>query len=162
MRKHIYTSILVLLVSINTVQSQEIADHSIGLRLSESDGVWVEIAYQAGLSTKTRIELDFGMQGKRNFNAIKLTGIYQWVFPIDEGLQWFVGPGLGGGLIDYEYVQNRSDSDLFGFITGDIGIEYNFDFPLLLSLDFRPEIYFDQYNNDSINFNVGLSAKYQF
>jgi len=161
MAKLVFTALLTL--GFYSVYSQDIADHAIGLRLSESNGFWAEASYQAGLSSDTRIELDFGVQGRTNFNAIKLTGIYQWVFNIDGGLNWYVGPGIGGGLVDYDRnVDDRDNLESFGFITGNVGIEYNFDFPLLISLDFRPEIYFDEYTNDDVNFNLGLSARYKF
>jgi hypothetical protein len=47
------------------------------------------------------------------------------------------------------------------FIAGDIGIEYSFDFPLLLSLDFRPELGFGNFNDD-LNFGIALGLRYQF
>ncbi|MDH7445670.1 hypothetical protein [Aquimarina sp. 2201CG14-23] len=163
MTNRIFIVITLLLGSFFTVQSQNISEHAIGLRLSESDGFWAEASYQARLSSKTRAELDLGVQGKSTFNALKLTGIYQWVFNIDGGLNWYVGPGIGGGLVDFDNdVNNRDDLESFGFVTGNVGIEFNFDFPLLISLDFRPEIYFDDYTNDDIIFNLGLSARYKF
>lgn len=146
-----------------TIQSQEISKHTIGLRLSEANGFWVEASYQNALSAKTRIEIGLAGQGKRSYNALKLTGIYQWVFNINQGLNWYVGPGIGGGLVDFDSNIVRNDNlTTFGFVTGDIGIEYNFDFPLLISFDFRPEIYFDSYINDDIIFNFGISARYKF
>ncbi|MHA7057192.1 hypothetical protein ACWGOQ_0008245 [Aquimarina sp. M1] len=163
MTKHIFIFATALLASIFSSQAQEIPEHAIGLRLSESDGFWAEASYQARLSSDTRIELDLGVQGRNRYNAVKLTGMYQWVFNIDGGLNWYVGPGIGGGLVDFDNdLDDRDDLETFGFVTGDVGIEYNFDFPLLISLDFRPEIYFDDYNNDDITFNLGLSARYKF
>ncbi|WP_298539351.1 hypothetical protein [uncultured Aquimarina sp.] len=163
MTKHIFIITTLLLASIFTIQGQDISEHAIGLRLSESDGFWAEATYQAGLSSDTRIELDLGVQGRNRFNAVKLTGMYQWVFNIDGGLNWYVGPGIGGGLIDFDDdIDNRDNLETFGFVTGDVGIEYNFDFPLMISLDFRPEIYFDDYTDDDIIFNFGLSARYKF
>jgi len=46
----------------------------------------------------------------------------------------------------------------------DIGIEYNFDIPLLLSLDFRPEIELQDYKNfsDNFDFDIALGIRYQF
>ncbi|WP_299222639.1 outer membrane beta-barrel protein [uncultured Aquimarina sp.] len=163
MTKRIFIITTLLLASIFTIQGQDISEHAIGLRLSESDGFWAEATYQAKLSSDTRIELDLGVQGRNRFNAVKITGMYQWVFNIDGGLNWYVGPGIGGGLVDFDNdLDNRDDLETFGFVTGDVGIEYNFDFPLMISLDFRPEIYFDDYSNDDIIFNLGLSARYKF
>nr|WP_299439584.1 hypothetical protein [uncultured Aquimarina sp.] len=161
--KRIFIFTTLLLASIFTAQAQDISEHAIGLRLSESDGFWAEATYQAKLSSNTRIELDLGVQGRNRYNALKLTGMYQWVFNIDGGLNWYVGPGIGGGLVDFDDdLDNRDNLETFGFVTGDVGIEYNFDFPLMISLDFRPEIYFDDYSNDDIIFNLGFSARYKF
>ncbi|MBQ4819236.1 hypothetical protein [Aquimarina sp. MMG016] len=164
MTKRILFIATFLLISFGSIQAQEISKHAIGLRLSESEGFWAEASYQASLSSNTRAELDLGIQGRNRYKALKLTGIYQWVFNIDGGLNWYVGPGIGGGLVDFDndVRRDRDDLETFGFVTGDVGIEFNFDFPLLISLDFRPEIYFDDYNDDDINFNLGLSARYQF
>jgi len=148
------------LLSISTLQAQEIAKNAVGLRLTEADGFWAEVTYQYGLDTDTRLEFDLGFRSVNGFQAIKLTGIYQWVFNIDQGLNWYVGPGIGGGIADFDGVDN---SDFFAFVAGDVGIEYNFEFPLLISFDFRPEIYLDRIRNaNTIIFNFGLSARYQF
>ena len=61
---------------------------------------------------------------------------------------------------DYPYYRKKRNSDFYGFITGDVGIEYSFDFPLLLSVDVRPQINLGYH--DDVNFDVGLSARYQF
>ena len=161
--KRIFILTTLLLVSIFNAQAQDIPEHAIGLRLSESDGFWAEATYQARLSSNTRIELDLGAQGRNRYNAVKITGMYHWVFNIDGGLNWYVGPGIGGGLVDFDDdLNNRDNLESFGFVTGDVGIEYNFDFPLMVSFDFRPEIYFDNYVDEDIIFNVGLSARYKF
>lgn len=163
MTKRIFISFIVVVASIFTAKAQDVPEHAIGLRLSESDGFWAEASYQAGLNSDSRIELNLGVQGRNRFNALKLTGMYHWVFNIDGGLNWYVGPGIGGGLVDFDNdLDNRDDLETFGFVTGDVGVEYHFDFPLLISIDFRPEIYFDDYNNDDIIFNLGLSARYKF
>lgn len=163
MMKRIFIFTTLLIVSVFTAQAQDIPEHAIGLRLSESDGFWAEATYQARLSSDTRIELDLGVQGRNRYNALKITGIYHWVFNIDGGLNWYVGPGIGGGLVDFDDdLDNRGDLETFGFVTGDVGIEYNFDFPLMVSFDFRPEIYFDDYSNNDVIFNLGISARYKF
>jgi len=154
---------LLVVASIFTVQAQDLAKQTIGLRLTEADGFWAEASYQAALSSSNRVELGAAVRGVNGFQAIKLTGTYQWVFNIDEGLNWYTGPGFGGGLADFDNdFDGDDDLELFGFIVADIGIEYNFDFPLLISFDFRPEIYFDRILDDDVIFNFGLSARYKF
>ena len=47
---------------------------------------------------------------------------------------------------------------------GDIGIEYNFDIPLQLSLDFRPEIYSNsgRFRDDNFGPDIALGVRYRF
>ncbi|MFT5215741.1 MAG: hypothetical protein ACI83H_000858 [Glaciecola sp.] len=73
---------------------------------------------------------------------------------LDGNFNWYVG--AGGGLAD--------KLNTYIFAAGDIGIEYNFDIPLQLSLDFRPEIDFgdDTINNDALDFDIALGLRYQF
>ncbi|WP_026449896.1 hypothetical protein [Aequorivita capsosiphonis] len=145
--------------------SQEISKNAIGLRLSESDGFGPEVNYQRALGDNNRLELGLAWHSKRYWDAVKLTGIYQWIWNIDGGFNWYAGPGAGVGLVSYDYNDyppyRRDDkSEAFAFITGDVGIEYSFDFPLLVSFDFRPQANFGYREN--VSFDVGLSARYQF
>ena len=139
-----------------TIQAQEIADNAIGLRLGDSNGFGAEISYQRALGDANRLEFDLGWRNGNNDNSdgYKLTGLYQWVMNLDGGFNWYVG--AGGGLAD--------KLNTYIFAAGDIGIEYNFDIPLQLSLDFRPEIDFgdDTINNDDLDFDIALGLRYQF
>lgn len=153
-----------------TMGAQEISNHALGLRLGDSDGFGAEISYQKSIARTNRLELDLGWRDSRNFDAIKLVGLYQWVRPIDSGLQWYYGFGGGVGSVDFGYRYNNNnepfqpDGGLFVLAAGDIGIEYNFDFPLLLSLDFRPEIGVVGYGDfsDNFDFDIALGVRYQF
>lgn len=147
-------------------QAQSIAENALGLRMGDSDGVGTEISYQRGLSENNRLELDLGWRNGKNYEAFKLTGIYQWVWNLDGGLNWYAGFGAGIGSVDGDDNDNDGwtddDNGLFINAAGNIGIEYNFDFPLLLSLDFRPE--FGVINNYTghDDFDIALGIRYQF
>ena len=72
--------------------------------------------------------------------------------------------GVGGGFASYSIdnlPMGSDDSDTSLFAAGDIGIEYNFEIPLLISLDFRPEIGFGDFNDD-VDFDIALGLRYQF
>ncbi len=143
-------------------QAQEISDNAIGLRLGDSDGFGAEISYQRGLGDNNRLEVDLGWRSGNNFDGFKIAGLYQWVWQLDGNFNWYTG--VGGGLGSYSFDNAASgfdNSETFFFAAGDIGIEYNFDIPLLLSLDFRPEIGFGDFNND-IDFDIALGIRYQF
>lgn len=146
--------------------AQEIADNAIGLRLGDSDGFGAEVSYQRALGDANRLELDLGIRSGKYYDGFKLAGLYQWVWNIDGGFNWYAG--VGGGLASYSFDNDRfdfdDDSETFFFAAGDVGIEYNFDIPLMLSLDFRPEFGFgdDRFDNDDLDFDIALGIRYQF
>lgn len=161
-----------LLLGAVFAQAQDISKNALGLRLGDNDGFGGEISYQRGLSKNNRLEFDLGWRNRSNYygngfdnNALKLTGLYQWVWNIDGGFNWYAG--VGGGLANdsYNYKfdgQKYSDSYTYVFAAGDIGIEYNFDVPIQLSLDFRPEIYFTDKVNDDFGPDIALGIRYRF
>jgi hypothetical protein len=147
-----------------TSNAQEIAKNALGVRLGSNDGFGFEISYQRGLSDNNRLELDLGLRNTDNDNAFKLIGLYQWVWQIENRFNWYVGVGGGAGSWDNNNKNHQEYEDgAFFVLAGDIGIEYNFDIPLLISLDFRPEIYFgNNYRNNNYGSDIGLSIRYQF
>lgn len=145
--------------------AQDISNHALGLRLGDSDGFGAEISYQKSISRYNRAEFNLGWRDSRAFDAFKLSGLYQWVHQLDGNFNWYYGVGGGLGSVDFEPIPNSDDNDgLFVFAAGDIGVEYNFNIPLLLSLDFRPEIGllgYDGFDND-FDFDIALGIRYQF
>lgn len=145
-----------------STQAQEISKNALGLRLGDNDGFGGEISYQRGLSDNNRLELDLGWRNNNNIDAFKLTGLYQWVWNIDGGFNWYAG--VGGGLGNWNN-KKFDDNGTFVFVAGDLGIEYGFDeVPILLSLDIRPELYFnsDNYRTNNFGPDIALGIRYQF
>lgn len=143
------------------LNAQDISKNALGLRLGDSDGFGAEISYQHALRSNNRLEFDLGWRNSNNTDGFKLAGLYQWVWQLDGDFNWYAG--VGGGLGSYS--NNKADyTDTFAFAAGDIGIEYNFEIPLLVSLDFRPEIGFgdDLYDNNDLDFDIALGIRYQF
>jgi hypothetical protein len=167
MKKIILSAFMLIGLALST-QAQDISKNALGLRFGDNGGFGGELSYQRALSSNNRLELDLGWRNRSNFNnnayddnAIKLTGLYQWVWNIDGGFNWYAG--VGGGLGSYSYDNNgTSYNDTFVFAAGDIGIEYNFDIPLLISLDFRPEIGGNGYYNNNYGSDIALALRYQF
>jgi len=66
--------------------------------------------------------------------------MFDWVFNISGGWNWYVGPGAGIGFgfgrwwHDYNYIPFRLN------VGAQIGVEYQFGIPLNLSLDWRPMV----------------------
>ena len=107
------------------------------------------------------IGMDFGYSGKAGFKA---TAIYNfvWARPAwTERGSWalYAGPGLSiGGVNDlcvYKFGKERigyTDSGFMFAFAAQVGLEYNFDFPLQLALDVRP--YFGVHVNDGVHHDV--------
>lgn len=158
--KKIILSAIMLIGLAFTTQAQEISKNALGLRLGDNDGFGGEISYQRALSDNNRIEADLGWRNSKEVDAFKLTGIYQWVWNIDGGFNWYAG--VGGGLGSWSN-NSINDSGTFVFAAGDIGIEYGFkEVPILLSLDFRPEFGGSGYYSNNYGSDVALGIRYQF
>ncbi len=167
MKKLILSAFMLLGIAISA-QAQDISKNALGLRLGDNDGFGGEISYQRRLSGNNRLELDLGFRNSRNVDAFKLTGIYQWVWNIEGGFNWYAGVGGGLGSWSYDYNngnQNYKDNGTFVFVAGDLGIEYNFkEVPIQLALDIRPELYFnsDDYREDNFGPDLALAIRYRF
>ncbi|CAL2086901.1 Outer membrane insertion C-terminal signal [Tenacibaculum sp. 190524A02b] len=155
-----------LTLSVLTANAQEISDNAIGIRIGDNNGFGGEISYQRKLGSANRLEVDLGIRSNSNFSAFKATGLYEWVWQLEDRFNWYAGVGGGfgswktkaktvGGLT----IESSSSTALFA--AGVIGVEYNFDIPLLISLDYRPEIGFND-TYDGFNSDFGLSVRYQF
>jgi len=167
MKKLILSAIILVGIAF-TSQAQEISKNALGLRLGSNGGFGTEISYQRALGSNNRLELDLGWRKRKDFNnngydddAIKLAALYQWVWNIDGGLNWYAGVGGGEGTYGYDN-NNEHYNETFAFAAGDIGIEYNFPIPLLISLDFRPEFGGNGYYKNNYGSDIALSLRYQF
>jgi opacity protein-like surface antigen len=160
--KKFFLSTLLLFGFVIMGYSQDISKNALGLRLGDSDGFGAEISYQTRLSDANRLEFDLGWRDGKNYSAYKLVGLYQWVMPLEGNFNWYVGAGAGLGSWSWEDgYTGTSDDGVFALLAGDIGIEYNFDIPLLISLDFRPELGLSDFHDD-LDFDIALGLRYQF
>ena len=132
-----------------SINAQDISDNAIGIRIGGGNGTGGEITYQKALTNNNRLEVDLGLANE--FNDFKVTGLYQWVWSLEEQFNWYAG--VGGGLV------SASGLGIYG--AGVVGIEYSFDVPILVSLDYRPELGFSG-GLDGLASNIGLAVKYQF
>ena len=138
-----------MLGSIFTINAQEMSDNAIGLRFGGGNGVGGEITYQKALGENNRLEIDLGLANE--FTNFKATGLYQWVWNLEDKFNWYAG--VGGGIV------SANGTGIYG--SGVVGIEYNFDAPVLLSIDYRPEVGISG-GLTGLNSDVALSVRYQF
>jgi len=147
--KTIFLALNLIFVVSLTLNAQDISDHAIGVRIPGGNGTGVEISYQKYLNNNNRLEVDLGLASE--VNDFKSTGLYQWIWSIEEQFNWYAG--VGGGI---------ASADKLGIYgAGVIGFEYNFKAPLLIALDYRPEIGYSSSLGGLIS-NIGISFKYQF
>lgn len=161
--KKIFLLLAMVLITGITVNAQSISKNALGLRFGDNDGFGAEISYQHALTNVNRLEVDLGFRNHNNYDAFKLTGLYQWVWKLDGDFNWYAGfgAGIGSWSAGRDY-NGTADDGLFINADGVVGIEYNFNIPLLISLDFRPEFgVVGDYAKDT-DFDIALSLRYQF
>ena len=144
---------LALAVSLAGALHAQVKGKAIGLRFGNGG----EISYQSALGNTNRLELDLGLNtwDNNSNSGLGLTGIYQWVWGLEEvaqGFNWYAG--LGGTLGSYY------GSHLGLGIVGQIGLEYNFDIPLQISVDYRPAIFL-VYPHNSFD-DARIALRYRF
>lgn len=163
MRKVFLLAVTIMGLSFS-LKAQDLSKNAIGLRLGSNDGFGAGISYQRALTETNRLEFDLGWRNSNNVNAIKLAGLYQWVWNIEGGFNWYAGAGAGIGTWSYE-THGLSDSGTILFGAGNIGVEYNInEVPVQLSLDYRPELYFNsgRYRDGNFGSDIALGIRYKF
>jgi hypothetical protein len=123
---------------------------SLGLRLGLSTGV----AYKQFISPNNAVELIGNAQFYDGNSYFGLSGEYLWAWKLVDKLSWYVGPGASIGA------WTKNDSGFNLAINGMVGLEYKFDIPLALGVDFNPHFYLLH----SIGFTpiFSLNARYTF
>lgn len=149
--------VLTFLAATASMSAQSISKNAIGLRIGDNDGFGAEVSYQRHLNQNNRLEFDLGFRNRRDVEAFKLVGLYQWVNNLDGRFNWYLGAGAGVGSYD-----TPGGNGSFALVAGNVGIEYDFNIPLLISLDVRPELGFDDSYSDDLDFDIALGIRYQF
>lgn len=161
--KKIILALFIVICSSSYVMAQDISDNALGIRLGDNDGFGGEISYQMKLSDVNRLEVDLGYRNRKESNAFKLSGIYQWVWQIDGGLNWYAGFGAGLGSWSFnDGYDTHKDEGVFLNADGNVGVEYNFMSPFVVSLDFRPEFGIIGDYAKGTGLDLALSVRYQF
>ena len=147
--KKLFLFVGFLTVSFVSINAQNVTKHAIGIRFGDNNGIGGEVSYQHALGDNNRLEIDLGLANE--FSDFKATGLYEWVWQLENKFNWYTG--VGGGLL--------SDGGTAIYGAGVIGLEYNFDAPVLISLDYRPEINISG-RASGLHSDVALSVRYQF
>ena len=130
MRKFLFVAVLAMASIMAYAQPR-----AIGGRL----GFGAEFSYEHALGESNMISLEVGVPA---FAGIEAACTYDWIDPFgatvpwDKQGEWHWYMGVGGAVQWSWYATNAA----FIGACGRFGIEYDFWFPLQLSLDFRPTL----------------------
>lgn len=118
-----------------------------GIRL----GYGLDLTYQHYLGENNMITADLSLPW--TFSGAGLTATYDWINPFNAnipwnnygGWNWYMGVGanvnMGGNSKRTELVGATTVASTFTFgfgVAGHIGVEYNFEFPLSLAIEYTP------------------------
>ena len=136
MKKRLFFAVAAMLLCFGaSAQGINGSRNALGIR-----GGWgAELSYQRYVAPENRFEGTIGI----NRYGFSIEGVYQWMYAIPAeapgDFKWYTGAGIGLG-------NWKSEKFAKGFaagILGQAGIEYAFPkAPILLSLDYRPGLYF--------------------
>lgn len=150
-----------ILFAFSVVSFANAQSNAIGARLGAGIGSGTEASLLLGINNNNRVEFTLGLDYTPAFNA---TAVYQWVFDLSQlepGFNWYTGVGLGILVYGENTITKRDQGANVG-ILGILGLEYNFDFPLQLSLDFRPGIYLGSKYRSGFGPGFAVGARYRF
>lgn len=159
----------------------EAQPRALGARLGASGA---DISYQNKFSDDQFLSLDMGLDlgySIRGSLGGKVTGVYEFIWARPRWTKkgsWniYAGPGISAGYVDDRIVikagEERANAFSRGYmiaVAGQVGLEYNFEIPLQLSLEVRPlaglhisKNHFGFYDNGLLGFAPSLAIRYTF
>ena len=157
--------LLVAIMAVAGVAAAVAQPRAIGANI----GYGFDISYQHALGEANMIDVSLNLP---LFSGIGATATYDWINPFGTAIpwnyagqwNWYLGVGAAGGF--YGLFDNSKFSAAYVGVAGQVGIAYDFWFPLQLSLDYRPNI--GVHFGDGVHFNdhgfygITLGVRYRF
>lgn len=131
-------AILVAALTISSVAAMA-QPRAVGVRV----GYGVEASYQHTLGSNF-IEADLGFNGGiAARNATMFTAVYDFSIYEVNNFAFYAGPGAQLGMYTLKDAETEKSTLGLGLgLVGQVGVEYRFNIPINLSLDWRPSIHF--------------------
>jgi hypothetical protein len=176
--------LLIAIIAVAGVAAAVAQPRAVGINI----GYGIDLSYQHGLGESNMIDLSVNIPA---FAGIGATCTYDWINPFGTSIPWNekgewnwslgVGAGVGAyNAFSYNYVNEDGIitedginnvklwmGSIYAGVVGHVGVEYNFWFPLQLSVDYRPNIGIVA-GNKTVGFNtagfygVSLGVRYLF
>jgi len=133
-----------LSVASHNIIAQQLENAEIGLRFNSNDNPFsVAIDGVYNLSDGNRFHANLGIEDGIGFDLL-----HDWVAKFNNERLIFY-PGIGASLYFLD--------DFFLGVTGEVGLEYRFDIPLSLGIDYRPTLFLLEdfaLRSNGVGFNV--------
>ena len=154
--------LLIAILAVAGIAAAVAQPRAIGLNI----GYGLDVSYQHSLGQSNMIDLSVNIPA---FAGIGATATYDWVNPFGTQIpwnnkgEWNWNLGVGAGLGIYGF---KAPSFYVGAV-GHVGVEYNFWFPLQLSLDYRPNLGVvlgngAHFNTSGLYTGITVGARYLF
>ena len=161
--------LLVAILAVAGVAATVAQPRAIGVNL----GYGFDVSYQHSLGESNMIDLAVNFPLVGNTIGIGASCTYDWINPFGTAIpwnnkgewNWSLGVGAGGGLYGLEVA--KITPIWYAGVVGHVGVEYNFWFPLQLSVDWRPNIgvtnnRLNYFNIDGLYSGISLGVRYLF
>ena len=142
---------------------------AIGLNLGSGAG----ISYQHSLGEANMLDVAASIPVLVDGFGVGGNVTYDWINPFGKAIpwdyegtwNWYLGVGAAGGM--YGLFSSEAANVWYAGVAGHAGIEYQFWFPLQLSLDYRPTIGVAGNNGIGFDLNglfngISLGVRYSF
>ena len=142
---------LIALVALTTAANAQYSS-ALGVRVGAGSAWGAELSYQGYLGNINRVELDLGANFGR-YPGVSIATIYHWHWFLAGGFGFYIGPGIQGYLVE---------KHLGLGVGGQVGIDYQFNAPIQLSLDVRPMWDIFSTTGAALNYGAALGIRYAF
>jgi len=173
MKKLIVALVAIVMFSASALAQAGSEKYAIGARIGDGwAGLGVEVSGMIGVGPNlNRLEIDLGWNryhypvgaGYSDWgHFLYATCTYQWRWNIIKGLHWYVGPGVCVGTRIWHDAYNDARIRFDMGIGGQVGIEYDFDAPIQLTLDYRPMFNFFGHSGPTYFDCAAFGVRYRF
>lgn len=130
--------LLVAIMAVAGVAAVVAQPRAIGVNL----GGTLDVSYQHAIGEANMIDLSVNVPVAVPGFGIGASATYDWINPFGTAIpwnekgewNWSLGVGAGAGIYGFKAPV------VYAGVVGHVGVEYNFWFPLQLSVDYRPNI----------------------
>ena len=155
-------ALLILTVLIGSAAATFAQPKSIGGRLGNYG---IDVSYENYvMGGSDFLEFGLGLDNGFSTSAFHVDGIYNFmILEPDWTLVGHWGFYAGPGASVAVWKNSDDENTVYAGFLGNVGLEYTFNFPLQLSIDFRPRLMFgDGRVRGDGPFSLGLGVRYAF